>query len=200
MSEFAAHDPERKRLPRLSESEGLKIRPASEADLHELAEIAANREGGPAERWRRSFQRLLEEARAGRALVLAAALGARVIGFGKAAYFTPPAGSPSNVAPEGWYLSGLVVRPGDRDRGVGARLTASRLAWIAERGDRAYYFANARNQVTIDLHRALDFVEVTRDFSHPGARFEGGVGILFVRELGKRGKTAGPPGRCLPRR
>ena len=32
------------------------------------------------------------------------------------------------------------------------RLTAARLAWIAERSREAFYFANAKNQVTIELH------------------------------------------------
>ena len=39
---------------------------------------------------------------------------------------------------------------------------------------------------SIDLHRQLGFVELTRDFTFPGASFEGGVGILFNTELGQR--------------
>jgi hypothetical protein len=37
--------------------------------------------------------------------------------------------------------------------------------------------------VSIDLHRDLAFVEVTRDFTFPGVTFEGGSGILFMTAL-----------------
>jgi GNAT superfamily N-acetyltransferase len=112
-----------------------------------------------------------------------ATLDGRVIGYGKAAFFSPPPGSPANVAPAGWYLTGVVIRPELRRRGVGLALTAARLKWIRERSPRAYYFANERNRASIDLHGALGFVELTRDFQHPGARFQGGGGVLFVCDM-----------------
>ena len=62
-------------------------------------------------------------------------------------------------------------------------LTRQRLAWISERADEAYYFSNARNRVSVDLHRQLGFVEVTRDFAFPDASFEEGEGILFRVDL-----------------
>lgn len=162
----------------------LMIRHAREADVETLAAIAAERESEPIERWRDSFRRLLLECESGRACALVAEVGTEVVAFGKAAHFTPPEGSPANTAPSGWYLSGVVVRPGWRRRGIGSRLTSARLAWIAERDAKAYYFANARNLVSVDLHRHHGFVELTRDFHHPQATFEGGVGILFVCEPG----------------
>ena len=48
---------------------------------------------------------------------------------------------------------------------------------------KAYYVASAQNRVTIELHRQLGFVEVTRDFSFPNVTFTGGVGILFEVDL-----------------
>lgn len=60
-----------------------------------------------------------------------------------------------------------------------AALTAHRLDWVRGRAEVVYYFANARNGATIDLHRRLGFEEVTRDFAIPGVAFEGGVGVLF---------------------
>ena len=63
-------------------------------------------------------------------------------------------------------------------------LTRRRLGWIAGRGaTEAYYFANAQNLASIDLHAKLGFVELTRDFHVPGATFAGGVGILFRVQL-----------------
>jgi hypothetical protein len=73
-------------------------------------------------------------------------------------------------------------------------LTDKRLRWIGERAREAWFFANARNQASIDLHRRFGFEEVSRSFSFPGLAFDGGEGILFrVRlnepERGRRKAT-----------
>lgn len=126
---------------------------------------------------------------------MVASLAERVIGYGKVDRFVPAAEAPAHTAPAGWYLSGVVVMPEWRRRGIGRALTGSRLDWIAERDTRAYYFANQRNRVSIDLHRSLGFVELTRDFHHPHARFAGGVGVLFVCELRPRTSGSSAPGQ-----
>ncbi len=77
----------------------------------------------------------------------------------------------------------MIVDPAHRRRGIAAELTRRRLKWIAERAGEAFYFANARNQVSIDLHARFGFVELTRDFAYPGATFAGGAGILFRADL-----------------
>jgi hypothetical protein len=61
--------------------------------------------------------------------------------------------------------------------------------WISERASEAFYFANALNRPSIDLHARLGFVELTRDFSIPGASFVGGCGILFRAELAHSKKS-----------
>ncbi|MGI9241580.1 MAG: GNAT family N-acetyltransferase [Verrucomicrobiales bacterium] len=183
MSEFSRYDtdsPERRRLPT---PDDLVIRPAVHEDIGEIAEIAAAREGQPAGQWRSAIGRVYEMSADGRAQLVIACVEESVVGYGKTGHFSVPIGSPSNVAPEGWYLTGLVVRPAFRRRGLGSRLTLERLAWIARRSNTAYYFANERNKVSIELHRALGFVKLTHDFSHPHASFEGGAGILFIRNL-----------------
>jgi ribosomal protein S18 acetylase RimI-like enzyme len=108
-----------------------------------------------------------------------------IAGYGRAGSFAPPAGSPANVAPAGFYLTGVIVDPAFRRRGIGLALTGARLDWIKSRSPRAYYFANEHNRVTIDLHLQLGFVELTRDFSHPQVRFENGAGILFGCDLAR---------------
>jgi len=134
MVEFSEFDPRPNSAPPLGAADGLEIREALAEDLPALARIAAEREGGNIETHERSFQTLLEErANGGRAVVLAAILAGEPIGFGKARYFTPAAESPPNVAPEGWYLAGLVVAPRHRRRGIGSRLTRARLDWLAAR-------------------------------------------------------------------
>lgn len=102
----------------------------------------------------------------------------RVVGYGRVAYFDPPHDAPADVAPAGYYLSGLLVPLPWRGLGVGQRLTMVRLAWIFERADYAWYFTNARNQASLALHAKLGFTEVTREFSYPGVTFDGGIGVL----------------------
>jgi len=77
----------------------------------------------------------------------------------------------------------VIVVPEYRRRSVGRILTQARLDWIAQRDRWAYYFANAQNRVSIELHQQFGFIELTREFSHPWATFEGGIGILFRAEL-----------------
>ena len=102
----------------------------------------------------------------------------RVLGYGRAGFRTPPDSAPPNVVPAGWYLLGLVVDPRERRRGIGTELTAARTRWIWERADEAWFFANARNLVSLELHARLGYREVTRDLWVPGVTFAGGVGVL----------------------
>jgi ribosomal protein S18 acetylase RimI-like enzyme len=102
----------------------------------------------------------------------------RIAGYSRAFCWTRPDDAPANAAPPGWYLMGLVVAPEYRRRGVGRALTTARLDAIAARAPEVWYFANARNQASLDLHARLGFVEVTRDFWFPDLTFDGGVGVL----------------------
>ncbi len=164
----------------------LHIRPASSDDLPALAAIAAEREGDPAAKWLESLERTLGRVNAGSALLLVATVVDEPAAYAKAERYTPAEPAPRNAAPGGWYLAGVVVRPEHRRRGVGAALTEARLDWISGRARTAYYFANARNRASIDLHAALGFREIARDFHHPNAQFEGGLGILFAVDLSGR--------------
>ncbi|MBM9510091.1 GNAT family N-acetyltransferase [Streptomyces sp. KK5PA1] len=107
-------------------------------------------------------------------------------------HFTRDGQAPPDAAPDGFYLSGLVVAPGHRHQGVGTALVRARLAWVARRAPYAWYFANARNVASLRLHAELGFVEVTRDFSYPGVEFSGGVGVLCRADVtGPAGASAG---------
>jgi ribosomal protein S18 acetylase RimI-like enzyme len=191
VSKFADYAPDADRPPPLTAADGLVVRPAEADDLEAIAELFAVREDAPVEAGRALFAKRLDDVRAGRAFVVVAQVAGRVVGYGKAELFAPPPDAPTNVAPAGWYLAGVVVDPAHRRRGVGLALTAARLDWIGGRSGKAWYFANVRNLATIDLHRALGFIEATRDFSFPGVTFEGGVGILFVRDLRRPGPFPG---------
>jgi hypothetical protein len=43
------------------------------------------------------------------------------------------------------------------------------MAWVFERAEEVWFFANARNRASLELHARLGFVEVTRDFAFPAS-------------------------------
>jgi RimJ/RimL family protein N-acetyltransferase len=186
LSRFADYEPGSESRVRLHTPDDLDIHPASSDDLPALAAIAAEREGDPAAKWLESLGRTLGRVRTGSALLLVATIADEPVAYAKAERYMPAEPAPCNAAPGGWYLGGVVVRPEDRRRGVGAALTEARLDWISGRAGTAYYFANARNKASIDLHAALGFREMARDFHHPNAQFEGGLGILFAADVSGR--------------
>ncbi len=141
------------------------------AALAQLAEAHSGVSGG----WTERFEADLSGD--GRVLVVAG-VERSLAGYGRVRWFSPSPRSPADTAPAGWYLGGLVVAPEWRGCGAGAALTRVRLEWVAERADEVWYYANARNVVSLALHAAVGFEEVTRDFSVPGVSFEGGVGVL----------------------
>jgi ribosomal protein S18 acetylase RimI-like enzyme len=60
--------------------------------------------------------------------------------------FDPPPDAPANIAPAGYYLTGLLVAPGYRRRGIAEQLTRARMAWTAARVTEIWFFANAANR------------------------------------------------------
>jgi ribosomal protein S18 acetylase RimI-like enzyme len=153
------------------------IREGGEADLEDCAVLAslAERER-PTGQWREALRRDLEGLE--HVLVVAEA-GQAIVGYGRARLFERAPDAAADTVPHGFYLTGVFVLPEQRRRGIARALTQARLDWIGERADEAWYFTNARNTASIDLHRRLGFEEVTRRFSFPGLTFDGGEGILF---------------------
>lgn len=151
------------------------VHPMTTDDVEACARLAAAREGTDVEPWVHRFTMLLADPAC---LTLVATDARGVCGYGKAAFLTPTSGGGSG-APDGWYLTGLVVAPERRRRRIGHRLTVARLGALAARGvGQVWYFANARNEVSLALHHSVGFREVTRDFTIPGVTFEGGTGVL----------------------
>ncbi len=163
--------------------EDLLFRSAVIDDAPLLATIMFNREGGDITDMIARFEKEIETSDPGSHLLLIAEHEGKIAGYARARYFSHPENPPRNICPEGWYLAGVIVRSRYRRRGVALALTKKRLEWIAERAGSAYYFANARNKVSFELHEKLGFEEVTRDFTYPGVEFEGGEGVLFKVEL-----------------
>lgn len=126
--------------------------------------------------WRTS---LLEDVESPDRLLVVAECADEVVGYGRVLRFVPEPEAPTDIAPPGYYLMGMVVHPDHRRKGAGAALTQARVDWISRRAKAAWYFANARNAASIALHQQFGFEEVTRSFSYPRVDFDGGEGILF---------------------
>jgi GNAT superfamily N-acetyltransferase len=137
--------------------EALRVRPAEVSDSDAVGRISAERENEIASEHAAGFRRELEiGSTEGTFMIFVAELDGQVIGFGRTRYLDEEHGAVVGESPAGWYLNGVVVDPQFRRRGVGSRLTAERLTWISERSRFAYYFANARNRVSIALAYAAD--------------------------------------------
>ncbi len=157
-----------------------EVRPATRDDLAACVSLALAYGGGEADTWRAKLARELEDPEC---LLVVVSLAGDLVGYGRAAWFEPPPDAAADVAPRGYYLVGVVVAPRARRRGVGRALTEARMAWIGGRAREAWYFANARNDASLELHRQLGFVEMTRSFSCPDVSFEGGEGVLCTVTL-----------------
>ena len=164
------------------------IRLATDADVNQTAHLVMARAGRDLQHW---VDRLRGEIAAEDSALWVAARTDQIVGYGRVGMFHRPAEASERTAPPGYYLGGLFVVDHLRRRGLGRKITRVRLEWIAARADTAWFFANARNEVSMRLHRELGFHEVTRDFEYPGVQFDGGVGVLCAAEL-KR--SPGAPG------
>jgi ribosomal protein S18 acetylase RimI-like enzyme len=190
MSEFATFQP-RSQTSRTIRANAVEIRAARHDDAVPLSRLIAAREGARPEDVLPHVERTIAQA-GDQSLVVVAETHGAVVGIGRVKYFRPPPNAPVNTAPEGWYLFGLIVAPSERRQGIGRALTIARLDWIAERASCAYYFANARNEVSLALHRELGFADVTTDFAFPGASFQGGTGVLCRVALPIARRSADP--------
>jgi len=181
---YAIYQPEKTGLEKSRISGSLIVRPAHAGHIDALAAITCERHGGDEDEHRSRITKeiLQNPGWIGRLLLVAEADNV-VVGFGRVVQYHPAPDSPPNVAPAGWYLGGVIVRSSFRRRGAATELTRRRLEWIAERADEAFYTVDAQNQVSISLHARFHFVQVTRDFYHPGVSFTGEGGILFRAAL-----------------
>jgi ribosomal protein S18 acetylase RimI-like enzyme len=159
------------------------VRVATFADLERIAEISHARNGGEPAQVRARFERdVARTAHSGRRRLWVAEIDGLLAGFGGVHRFRPAPDAPRNVAPAGWYLSGVVVDPALRRRSAGSALTHARLEFIRERADHAYYVASSLNRASIDLHARFGFRQVARDFYFPRVTFTG-AGVLFCAPL-----------------
>jgi ribosomal protein S18 acetylase RimI-like enzyme len=97
----------------------------------------------------------------------------RVIAYGRVAELAADEAGPGT--PAGCYLSGVLVEPAWRRRGIATALTRARLRWVFARTDEAFYVTGADNIASLHLHAALGFQEMKRFESDRSAA---GVDVL----------------------
>jgi ribosomal protein S18 acetylase RimI-like enzyme len=97
----------------------------------------------------------------------------QVIAYGRVADLA--ADEAATGTPAGYYLSGVLVDPAWRGRGIATALTRVRLRWVFNRTDEAFYVAGADNVASLHLHTALGFQEMKRFRSERSAA---GVDVL----------------------
>lgn len=155
------------------------IRVAEESDLTRCADLACRRNGGEQQVW---YSRLAVDQADPERLLVVAEIDGILVGHACAGWQHFDRDLAHNVK-DGWYLTGVIVEPEYRRRGVGRQLVNARLDWLNTRADRVWYFASAQNEASLQLHREFGFSEVTRTFEVPGVTFTGGVGVLCLRAL-----------------
>jgi ribosomal protein S18 acetylase RimI-like enzyme len=160
------------------------IRLFSLSDLEAVTALAVLHSGGDEAEWAESLTADFTE---DQRVLMVVELDQRVVAYGKARCFKAPPDCAEDVAPDGYYLSGLVVDPRYRRRGVGTALTRGRLMWIRVRAPEAWYFTDSNNLASLELHERLGFRETSRDFTFPGVGFDGGTGVLSRLVFAPRG-------------
>ncbi|KUM30735.1 hypothetical protein AQ436_14405 [Arthrobacter sp. EpRS66] len=103
----------------------------------------------------------------------------RLIGWGRAAWWDPI----DDSAPAGYYLSGIEIAREFQQRGYASRLTAARLAWVAQRAQQAWCVVNERNSESLRLQASFGFKEITRADHFGSVEFTGGSGVLLRKDL-----------------
>ena len=183
MASFAQYEPAAHGGP----LQGVTIRDGTVEDTRRVAEIYAEREGDSAARVEPLITKEFENnAPAWRdRYVCVAVIHGRVEAYGRAGYLRMTERAGVEGMPDGWYLSGLVVDPAFRRRGIGRQLVEHRVRRLAAVTDQIRYFVSDENRPSIRLHQGFGFVEERRRVSFPRTDFDQRGGTLFVLNLPK---------------
>jgi aminoglycoside 6'-N-acetyltransferase I len=100
----------------------------------------------------------------------------QVVAYGRVLELAAEEAGPGT--PAGYYLSGVLVDPAWRGRGIATALTRARLRWAFARTGTVFYVTGADNTASLHLHAALGFREITRFESERSA-----VGMDVLSQL-----------------
>jgi ribosomal protein S18 acetylase RimI-like enzyme len=149
-----------------------KIIEAKYSHLNEITKITFDREHRNIDKIKKELETYLLNDKA--RLYVAISKG-KVVGFAKSKKY-----SGEDFTYEGWYLSGVIVKPEYRGAGIGKELTYKRLCNLKSITKKIYYLANSNNKVSIKLHNSFGFSKLTESFTFPGVKFKKGSGCLYV--------------------
>lgn len=164
MSRFAEYAPDAHGVG----VEGLSITEALPEHAPLSARVEVAREGGDAAQIIPLIARelsLIQQGKRKRYTCLGR-VGGAVVSYARCGYREPDPRFPG--LPEGWYLIGINVLPQWRRRGIGAALTAHRLAWLSVRTDEVYYNTSPVNRASAAMHRPFGFSLVAEGVAAPG--------------------------------
>ncbi len=149
---------------------GARIEPLTTADIASAVELAVRvLRVKPGDRG----EQFAADITGKRRQMFVARAGGRVVAYGRVMELA--AGEAGEGTPAGYYLSGVLVEPAWRGRGIATGLTRARLRWVFPRTDRVFYVTGADNAASLHLHAALGFREIRRLESERSAA---GVDVL----------------------
>ncbi|MFT7665005.1 MAG: GNAT superfamily N-acetyltransferase [Planctomycetota bacterium] len=149
-----------------------------------LAKLVAVYEGGEPAKYESGFEREVE-LYAGTDIdhLLVAEHEDEVVAFARARLFQHPDDAPPNCAPEGYYLSGVIVAPSRRHLGIAKLLTERRIEWAAKRASKIYLVLNTTNRASLALQARMGFKELSREMFYPGLDIDPGKTVVHVLDL-----------------
>lgn len=148
----------------------VRIEPLTMADVASAVELAVRVLGvKPGDRGEQFAADITGEQRQ----MFVARANGQIVAYGRVLELATGEAGPGT--PAGCYLSGVLVEPAWRGRGIATALTRARLHWAFARTGTVFYMTGADNAASLHLHAALGFQEIKRFESERSAT---GVGVL----------------------
>jgi GNAT superfamily N-acetyltransferase len=112
----------------------------------------------------------------------------RIVAYGRVLELAADEAGPGT--PAGCYLSGVLVEPAWRGRGIATALTRARLNWAFARTGTVFYVTGADNTASLHLHAAFGFQAIKCFGSERSA-----AGVDVLSQLGEEGGRPRSEGR-----